>query len=324
MLDRSDHQASGPLEEADDEQRGSVRARLPPGSGAYVRCVEHSLADLGRALRLWRERVSPATVGVAQSTARRRTPGLRREDLGLLAGVSADYVKRLEQGRGRPSMAVIGALSRALRLSRDEYEHLCGLAGYVAAGEGQVPTHITPSAHRLLDRLGAGPVGVFTAAWTQLAANASWVVLWGDPALAGRQGRNLVWSEFTGTTGCIPEPAEALRFRGSLVADLRQAAARYPADRELAALVARMRRTSEEFGRLWDGVPVSDHGVHRTLVVHPEVGHLHLDLDILTIHGGDLRVALFTAEPGSDDADRLALLEVIGGQDFAAEEPARS
>lgn len=71
-------------------------------------------------------------VGVVPPSMRRRTPGLRREDLGHLAGVSADYIKRLEQGRARPSRSVLGALSRALRLSREEYEHFCALAGYAA------------------------------------------------------------------------------------------------------------------------------------------------------------------------------------------------
>jgi transcriptional regulator with XRE-family HTH domain len=279
--------------------------------------------DLGRLLRAWRERVAPATVGVAAS-ARRGTPGLRREELALLAGVSADYVKRLEQGRARPSVRVVDALSRALRLSRAEYEHLCTLAGHAAPGAGRVPTHIGPGAHRLLDRLGAGPVGVFTAAWTLLATNSSWAALFRDSTARGRE-LNLVWSEFTGPRTCVEDPADAERFQASLVVDLRAAAARYPADRSLTELVAALCSASDRFARLWhSGLDLAGRAVHRALVVHPLVGPLSLDFDIVTIDDGDLRVALFTAEPGSADAERLALVEVLGLQDLSADEPAQA
>jgi hypothetical protein len=220
-------------------------------------------------------------------------------------------------------MPVLDALSRALRLSREEYEHFCALAGHAPAGEGCVPTHLGPGARRLLDRLDAGPVGVFTAAWTQLAANPSWAALFGDPSAARGRERNLAWCEFTGITHCIEDPADAERYRASLVAELRAAVARYPSDRELAELVAALRSASSAFDQAWGGAPVTAHGVHRALIVHPLVGPLRLDLDILTIHGGDLRVALFTAKPGSDDAERLALVDVLGLQDLAAAEPTR-
>lgn len=265
----------------------------------------------------------PTLVGVTHSATRRRTPGLRREELGALAGVSADYIRRLEQGRARPSLPVLKGLSRALRLSRGEYEHFCALAGHAPAGEGCVPTHLGSSARRLLDRLDAGPVGVFTASWTQLAANASWAALFGDLNRVRGHERNLVWREFTGMNECLEDPADAERFRASLVADLRAAVGRYPADRELAALLAALRSASDAFERAWRSAPVNAHGVHRALVVHPQVGPLHLDLDILTLHGGDLRVALFTATPNSEDAGRLALVEVLGIQDFSASEPVR-
>ncbi|MFD6157371.1 helix-turn-helix domain-containing protein [Nocardia sp. NPDC060256] len=277
--------------------------------------------DLGRMLREWRERVTPALAGVSESTLGRRTPGLRREELGGLAGVSADYIKRLEQGRARPSMAVLDALSRALRLSRAEYEHLCTLAGYAPAGEGCAPTHLGPGARRLLDRLDNGPVGVFTAAWTQLAANPSWTTLFYDPNAQRGHERNLAWREFTGLNQCVVDPEENKRFRASLVADLRAAAARYPADQELTKLIAALRSVSDCFAQAWDTAPPTMHSVHRAVILHPQVGPIHLDYDILTIHSGDLRVAVFTAEPDSDDAQRLALAHVIGLQDFSATEP---
>ncbi|RJQ77846.1 XRE family transcriptional regulator [Pseudonocardiaceae bacterium YIM PH 21723] len=273
-------------------------------------------------LRAWRERVSPVLVGISGSTVRRRTPGLRREELGALAGVSADYIKRLEQGRAHPSQPVIYALSRAMRLSKEEYEHFCAVAGHAPACEGCVPTHLGAGARRLLDRLDAGPVGVFTAAWTQLAANSSWAALFGDPSTARGWEPNLVWREFTGLNHCIDDLDDAERFRASLVSDLRVAVARYPADPELTELLAALHSASSAFDRLWNSAPVTAPGVHRALIVHPQAGRLRLDLDILTIHGDDLRVALFTAKPDSDDAQRLALVEAIGSQDLSASEPA--
>ncbi|MFB8276015.1 helix-turn-helix domain-containing protein [Nocardia colli] len=278
-------------------------------------------SEVGRVLREWRERVPPALVGISGSTNGRRTPGLRREELGGLAGVSPDYIKRLEQGRARPSIAVLDALSRALRLSRPEYERLCTLAGYAPAGEGCVPTHLGPGARRLLDRLDNGPVGVFTAAWTQLAANSAWATLFYDPNTQRGIERNLAWREFTGLNNCVTDPAENERFRAALVADLRTAATRYPADRALTELLAELRAVSSSFVQAWDAASPTMQSVHRAVVVHPQVGPIHLDYDILTIHTGDLRVALFTAEPGSDDAQRLALADVIGLQDLSATEP---
>lgn len=298
--------------------------RFGARSAFIVGGVSGVQSDLGRALRGWRECVSPALVGLSGATVRRRTPGLRREELGTLAGVSADYVKRLEQGRARPSRPVLDALSRALRLSREEYERFCALAGHVPAGEGRVPTHLGPGAHRLLDRLDAGPVGVFTAAWTQLAANASWAALFGDPSVARGRERNLVWCEFAGIYDCLDDPADAERFRASLVADLRAAVARYPADQELAGLVAALRSESGAFEEAWKGTPATAHGVHRAVVVHPQVGPLRLDVDILTLREDDLRVVMFTAKPGSDDAERLALVQVLGLQDLSAGEPVRN
>jgi transcriptional regulator with XRE-family HTH domain len=138
--------------------------------------------ELGGVLRGWRERLQPAAAGLSGSGGQRRSPGLRREELAALASVSPDYIKRLEQGRARPSPAVLDSLARALRLTRAEYEYFCVLAGQAATRTGQVPRHIGPGAQRLLDRLTDVPAAVYDAAWTMLACNASWAALLGDPA----------------------------------------------------------------------------------------------------------------------------------------------
>src|ERR1700761_2697125 len=119
--------------------------------------------EFGRTLRHWRDRVTPTAVGLPVG-GRRRAAGLRREELAALAGISVDYLTRLEQGRATsPSAQVVEALARALRLSDAERELLFRLAGLAAPGPGVVSARITPSVQRLLDRLAHTPVAVYDA-----------------------------------------------------------------------------------------------------------------------------------------------------------------
>lgn len=119
--------------------------------------------DLGALLRSWRDRLSPVDVGLRVNDAR-RTTGLRREELAALAGLSVDYVVRLEQGRARrPSSQVAASLARALQLSDVERDHLFVVAGLLPPSPTEVPTHIPPSVQRLVARLGEIPLAVFTA-----------------------------------------------------------------------------------------------------------------------------------------------------------------
>ena len=187
--------------------------------------------ELGAALRAWRDRLAPADAGLPDHGAR-RAPGLRREELALLAGMSADYVTRLEQGRASaPSVQVLTALARALRLTGAEREHLFVLAGQPLPGPGIMPAHLTPGLQRLLDQLSGTPVSVYDASWTLLAWNPLWAALVGDPAGSRGRDRNVLWRYFTGSPGrVIHSPEDEPRFEASAVADLRAAAARYPRD----------------------------------------------------------------------------------------------
>jgi DNA-binding XRE family transcriptional regulator len=272
--------------------------------------------EFGRAVRRWRDRLSPDTAGLPTG-GHRRAAGLRREELALLAGISVDYVTRLEQGRASsPSAQVVEALARALRLSPDERAHLYGLAGLAPPGPGMVPGYITPSVQRLLDRLTGTPVAVYDATWTLLVANPPYAALMGDPS--GWQGneRNGVWRNLVEPrTGRVRQtPDERRVFEETLVADLRAAAARYPADKPLRRLIADLRANSPRFAGLWDSGAVGRHEAARKTIDHPQVGALTLDCDILTVAGSDLRIMIYTAEPGSADAERLALLTVVGTQ----------
>lgn len=274
-------------------------------------------SNLAALLRSWRARVQPADVGLPFRPGSRRTEGLRREEVAWLAGVSPDYVKRLEQGRAHPSSAVLRALSRTLRLTDTEYELACRLAGHAAELTGMVPQRVGPSVQRLLDRLADAPIAVFDAAWTLLEHNELWTTLTGDD-VRGRRGRsaNLVWRSFNDDLGRVRHPFLD-EHRKSLVADLRDVVTRYPADRELADMVGALQTSSPEFARLWEGSTVAHHGNETKIFDHPEVGELELDCDVLSVHGVDLRIIVFTAAPGSEAAAKLKLLTVLGTEDMS-------
>ncbi|MFE4856462.1 helix-turn-helix transcriptional regulator [Streptomyces sp. NPDC056670] len=268
--------------------------------------------EFGRMVRHRRDRVSPEAAGLPAG-GHRRAAGLRREELAMLAGISVDYVTRLEQGRAtNPSDQVVEALGRALRLSGAERERLFHAAGLVPPGQGTVPAYITPSVHRMLDRLSGTPVAVSDASWTLLLANPLYTALMGE-----RQGRdrNGVWRAFVGSDGRVRHTSQSkIALETAVVSDLREAARRYPADRRLRDLVAELRAASERFAELWDAGAVGRHEASRKTIDHPVVGPLTLDCDVLSVAGSDLRIMVYTAEPGSRDAERLELLAVVGTQ----------
>ena len=154
--------------------------------------------EFGRAVRRWREHVSPEAVGLPAG-GRRRAPGLRREELAMLTGISVDYLTRLEQGRATsPSIQVVEALARSLRLSDAERERLFLHADLIAPGPGVVPTRVAPSIHRMLDRMANTPVVVYDAAWNLVLANRPYDALMGDTSLLEGPDRNAVWRNIIG------------------------------------------------------------------------------------------------------------------------------
>ena len=268
--------------------------------------------EFGHTLRRWRDRVTPEAAGLPVG-GHRRAPGLRREELAQLAGISVDYITRLEQGRAsNPSEQVVEALSRALRVSNGEREHLFHLAGLMPPGQGTVPAYITPGVQRMLDRLTGIPVAVFDAACTQLLASPLYTALMGEHH--GNE-RNAVWRNFLGSGSRVRHTPESLRaLQTSQVAQLRAAANRYPADQPVRRLIAELRANSDTFVEIWDSGAVSGPEASRKTVDHPQVGPMTLDCDVLTVAGADLSIIVYTAEPDTQDAERLALLAVIGTQ----------
>jgi len=272
------------------------------------------MTELGRALRQWRDRVAPETAGLLAG-GHRRAAGLRREELAQLAGISVDYITRLEQGRAtHPSPQVIEALARALRLSESGRAQLFQLAGLAPPGPELISTYITPSVQRMLDRLATTPVAVFDATWTQLLANPLYTALMGE--WHGNE-LNAVWRNFLGTDSRVRHTPDSLSaLRAEQAADLRATASRYPTDQRLQRLVSEL-HTSALFTELWESATVTRHESARKTIDHPHVGALTLDCDILTVAGNDLRIMIYTAEPSTHDAERLALLSVIGTQSLA-------
>ena len=275
--------------------------------------------ELAVCLRSWRDRLNPAEVGLPAGGSR-RAPGLRREELAHLAGLSVDYLARLEQGRARnPSPSVLAPLARALRLTGDERAHLFRVAGHAEPDAGGMRRHLTPSVQRVLDRLSDVPVLVIDAAGQIIATNPLAAALVGDLSGAPERERNIVWRHFMGLDSRIVRSAEeTARFEAEMAADLHDALGRYPADEPLRALIEDLRRASPRFTACWEQAPVAPHNTARKTLRHPAVGTITLDCDVLTVGGSDLRLIVYTAPPGSPDAQALELLGAIGLQSLSA------
>ncbi|MET9174043.1 helix-turn-helix transcriptional regulator [Streptomyces misionensis] len=268
--------------------------------------------QLGDALRAWRDRLDPAQVGWAHGTSR-RVPGLRRAELAMLAGISVEYVVRLEQGRVRtPSAQVCSALARALRLSDDEHAHLLRMAGHVADPR-RVPRVVPANLHRIMDQLAANPLALYDATWRLLHWNQLFAATFGELAVHESQERNVLVWVFLGELPRVRQTAsERAAFEESLIADLRATTGRYPDDPELPALIERLGR-SARFRELWSSRSVGGHESARKYAEHPEVGDIALISDVLTTQG-DLRLVVYTPQPGTDARGKLDLLTAVGVQ----------
>src|SRR4051812_17464612 len=217
-------------------QPGTRRATLAPAARGMMAEVDPVHDDLAACLRSWRDRLTPAEAGLPAGRGRRAS-GLRREEVAALAGLSVDYLTRLEQGRAtNPSPSVLAPLARALRLTDAERDHLYRVAGQ-APPAGRISRHLTPGVQRVLDRLTDVPVVVFDAAWHVVAVNPLGAALLGDLTGEPLRERNILWRHFTGAPSrVIRTAAEAAELEAEAVADLHDALGRYPDDPDLRAL----------------------------------------------------------------------------------------
>jgi len=249
---------------------------------------------------------------------RRRTPGLRREEVAALAGMSVDYYTRLEQSRGpHPSRQMLGALARALRLTGDERDHLFHLAGEEPPRDGTVSAHVRPGLLLVLDRLYDIPAMVVTDYGEVLAQNAMSAALSGEALARPPRERNFLRRWFTDPASReLFPPEDRAEHARAHVANLRAVAAARPADRTVAALVTELRASSEEFETLWSAHEVAVRRTSTKRFLHPLVGLLELDCETLPSPAHHQLLIIHTARPGTDSHDRLQLLRVVGLQDM--------
>ncbi|MFJ9807281.1 helix-turn-helix transcriptional regulator [Streptomyces sp. NPDC101158] len=274
--------------------------------------------ELADFLRRCRERVGPQDAGLPVGS-RRRTPGLRREEVAQLAAMSADYYIRLEQARGpQPSPQMLAALARALRLGGDERDHLYLLAGRRPPAGPAAGAHVAPGLLHLLDQLTGTPAQILDDLGNVLAQNAMARALLGGVCTVSEHGRNVVWRWFADPAARTAYPAEEHAYYSRLhVADLRAAYGRRGGDPAVTRLVERLSGASEEFAELWVRHEVGVRRHSRMRVLHPVVGPVDLDCQVLLAPEGEQRLVLFTPPPGTDTGERFALLGVVGTEQFA-------
>ncbi|MGW4649119.1 helix-turn-helix transcriptional regulator [Kitasatospora sp. NPDC004289] len=274
--------------------------------------------ELADFLRRCRERINPQDVGLPAGS-RRRTPGLRREEVVQLAGMSADYYIRLEQARSpQPSPQILASLARALRLSEDERDHLYLLAGQRPPAGRQYGTFIQPGLLYLLDQLKETPAQLLSDLGDVLAQNDMASALFGTVCSIREDQRNVVWRWFTDPTVRAAYPADEHDRLGRVhVADLRAAVARRAGDAASTALVQRLSEASEEFRELWELHEVAVRRTSRMRVDHPAIGPINLDCQTLLTPGEDQRLLIFTPPPGTADINHLELLRVVGTERFS-------
>ena len=282
-----------------------------------------NLPELAAFLKSRRDRVRPADVGLPVGP-RRRVPGLRREEVAQLAGLSADDYTELERGRGaQPSAQTLSALARALRLGGDQRDHLFHLADrpLPESAHGVGARHVQPALLGLLDRLATTPAQVITDLHETLVQNELAVALLGRAPEPRGPATGFAYRWFTDPASRAVYPAEDHAHHSRVfVADLQAVAARRSRDSEVAGMTAALRRRSEEFAALWD---THDVGLRRTdhkRIVHPTLGVIELDCHSLFSEDGRQRLLWFTAPPGTEGAAQLELLGVIGTQDMGADE----
>jgi transcriptional regulator with XRE-family HTH domain len=272
------------------------------------------LADF---LRRRREVLQPQDVGLPNGS-RRRTSGLRREEVAALAGMSTDYYNRLEQRRGpQPSAHLVAALAQGLRLTLDERDHLFRLTGHEAPSRVIRSDHVGPGLMSVLERLDDSPAQVMSDLGEILVQNRLAVALLGD--LTGFTGpaRSTYYRWFTDPAwrARYPEDDHENASR-AVVAQLRAALVRGGPDPRAMALVWQLRAESAEFAELWDQHEVALWRGDQMRIVHPALGVIELDCQVLVADNQAQLLLVFTASPGTEGYEKLGLLSVMCSQQF--------
>lgn len=275
-----------------------------------------ALADF---LRTRREQLQPADVGLAAGP-RRRAPGLRREEVAQLALMSTDYYTRLEQQRGpQPSTQMLASLARALRLTADERDYLYRMAGHAVPDRLSSTGHVAPALQRVFDRLSDTPALVISNLGETLVQNALAAALLGDNVGATGWDRYepYRWFVHPGTERRRYPENDHPRHSRAQVAGLRAALGSMGPQSRAAQLVAELLQRSAEFRELWDRQEVAQRFAEHKVLIHPEVGAIEVDCQVLFTEDRAQALLVLTPEPRSEDEDKIRLLGVLGMQQFA-------
>jgi transcriptional regulator with XRE-family HTH domain len=276
-------------------------------------------AALAAFLRHHREELRPTDVGLAEG-ARRRTAGLRREEVAALAAMSTDYYTRLEQQRGpQPSEQMLSALARALRLSTSERDYLFMTAGRTPPQTTSAAAHVAPALLRVLDRLSDTPALVITMMGETLVQNEMARALFGDHHHRTGHERSEIYRWFT-------DPAERLRYpehdrarqSRAQVANLRFAHAKLGPASRAGELVRVLQERSPEFAQLWAGQEVAQRFADHKVLLHPKLGPLEVDCQVLFTEDQSQALLVLTPDPQSPTAQAFELLAVIGTEEFSS------
>ncbi|BDZ39795.1 helix-turn-helix transcriptional regulator [Microbacterium suwonense] len=279
----------------------------------------HALAEF---LRRRREQLRPEDVGLPEGV-RRRAPGLRREEVAQLALMSTDYYTRLEQQRGpQPSTQLLASLARALRLSADERDYLYRAAGHAVPDRIAPSEHIAPALQRVFDRLHDTPALVISTLGETLLQNDLAVALLGDNIGAPGLERYEPYRWFL-----QPERARAhypaedhARNSRAQVAGLRAAYGAMGRQSQAGTLVSELSKRSEEFRELWDRHEIAQRFADHKTLLHPEVGAIEVDCQVLFTEDRGQALLVLTPAPRSEDEEKIRLLGVLGSQRFRAAE----
>jgi transcriptional regulator with XRE-family HTH domain len=273
-----------------------------------------ALADF---LRHRREELRPEDVGLPAG-ARRRTRGLRREEVAALAAMSTDYYTRLEQQRGpQPSEQMLAALARALRLTGAERDYLFGVAGHNAPAPVTTAAHVAPALLRVLDRLSDTPALILSNLGETLVQNRMAEALFGDKSTYTGLARSEIYRWFT-------DPAERLRYpeddrdrqSRAQVANLRAAYGSMGPRSRAGELVRALQKASPEFAGLWERHEVAKRFEDHKILLHPELGAIEVDCQVLFTEDQSQALLVLTAPPRSEGYEKLQLLAVLGQERF--------
>jgi transcriptional regulator with XRE-family HTH domain len=274
--------------------------------------------ELAEFLRRRREALRPEDVGLPPG-ARRRAPGLRREEVAALAGMSTDYYTRLEQRRGpRPSEQILASLARALRLTNGERDYLFQVAGHNAPAAVAYTAHVAPALLRVLDRLDDTPALILSNLGETLVQNRMAEALFGDRSGYIGLARSEIYRWFTDPTERLRYPEDDRdRQSRAQVANLRAAHGSMGPNSRAGELVRALRQASAEFTELWDRHEVVRRFADHKTLIHPELGAIEVDCQALFTEDQSQALLVLTAPPGSEGYEKLRLLAVLGHERFA-------